>query len=290
MGERVAEMVLARPPFVDLAPGVAPPGEWDIVDLKMDGIWGQLIVRDGLTRIWSRHGQAKAEFRTPDVPDMVLHGEFMHGSNWARRRGLEGSFFAFDCVGFRGQPLDHLSLEYRRRRLSRIARLYPVPKLHMVEHHPADQWHVAWEQRVVRDGYEGLIFKRLREPFGAQWGRMKQTFTVDYICTGVNLSHAPKYVGKGMAQSLKAGLMVNGQVVTVGNIMGLTDSQRSDYWARRDELVGKVFEASGRDIFPSGALRHPNFVRWRDDKSPEECVKPKVAGADVFGGGDGCLF
>lgn len=66
----------------------------------------------------------------------------------------------------------------------------------------------------------------------------------------------------------------------IANVAGLNDSEREDMTKRRDDLVGKVCEircqASG-GLF-GGRMRHPRFVRWRDDKGPRECT-----GKDIYG-------
>lgn len=40
----------------------------------------------------------------------------------------------------------------------------------------------------------------------------------------------------------------------------------------RDKYLGKVMEVKANERFPTGKLQHPVFLRWRDDKNPEDCV------------------
>jgi hypothetical protein len=42
--------------------------------------------------------------------------------------------------------------------------------------------------------------------------------------------------------------------------------------AEAERLVGKVAVVEAWFQFPSGALRHPQFKRFRDDKLPQECL------------------
>jgi ATP-dependent DNA ligase len=70
---------------------------------------------------------------------------------------------------------------------------------------------------------------------------------------------------------------VNGvlqKVCTVGG--GFTDILRDDIWFNKQLYVGKVFEARGKILFTSGALRHPAFTDWRPDVKPEECTLRSV--------------
>jgi ATP-dependent DNA ligase len=76
----------------------------------------------------------------------------------------------------------------------------------------------------------------------------------------------------------------DGEVVEVGNISGLNKRQRNEFYENPNEYKGKVFEASGKDVYEGGALRHPSFERWRPNKLPHECKRKDVlqsAGYDV---------
>lgn len=275
-------MVLERPEYVDLNPrGDGPPPDqgYDVVEPKMDGLWGQLVVANGRAQVWSRHGQMKHEQEVDrDLPDMVVHGEYLYGSNWALRRGLEGQFFAFDLVARDGRSLVGMTLRERRRRLVRTLDLHG-PRLpswmRLVPQDPVGAWRRQWDVLVEGLGYEGLVFKRSEGAFGDTWARMKRVFAVDYVCTGVNPGGG-RYEGRAAA-SLQGGLWVEGKgAVTVANVGGLDDGLRTDAWEHPDRYVGRVFEATGKGLFDSGGLRHPAFSRWRDDKLPQECVMPQV--------------
>lgn len=125
-----------------------------------------------------------------------------------------------------------------------------------------------WSQ-YVRKGWEGLI---LGGPQGL--ARMKQAPTYDYVCMGFEASDSDRYAGRGV-RSVRAGLYRDGKLQYLTSISGLTDQQRRDFHSRPQDYVGRVFEAEGKLLFPSGKLRHPNFLRWRDDKRPEDCRPPK---------------
>ena len=78
---------------------------------------------------------------------------------------------------------------------------------------------------------------------------------------------------KGLAGSLKLGLYKDGELTHFGDLSGLPD----DVLSQADMFVGKVCEVNGMDIDnESGHIRHPRFVQWRTDKSPEECVWAQV--------------
>lgn len=65
----------------------------------------------------------------------------------------------------------------------------------------------------------------------------------------------------------------NKLVVKVGECEGITEEDRAYMTRHKDELIGTVIEVKGNEIFnDTGRIRHPRFVRYRDDKRAEECT------------------
>jgi ATP-dependent DNA ligase len=52
---------------------------------------------------------------------------------------------------------------------------------------------------------------------------------------------------------------------------GFTDEERDHIWHTWPASRGRVLTITGKGRFDSGALRHPNFKGFRDDKRAEEC-------------------
>ena len=94
------------------------PDRYDIVEAKMDGIWGCLIIEKGYYRIYSRTGKIKAAGEVREAhPDKwkevgsgkhILLGEYMHGSAWGHRKNIDKDFFIFDCLMY-NLSLIHIS-------------------------------------------------------------------------------------------------------------------------------------------------------------------------------------
>lgn len=55
----------------------------------------------------------------------------------------------------------------------------------------------------------------------------------------------------------------------------MSDDQRLEFGKNGDAYIGKVVEVAGFEVFDSGSMRHPSFVRVRDDKDAKECVWAK---------------
>ena len=133
---------------------------------------------------------------------------------------------------------------------------------------------------IVASGGEGTVLKDRVSPYlpGKRkgWIKIKRVETIDAIIMG--------YIpigGKGVVServghantpgALKYGQYKDGELVEVGKVGGLTDEERLMFAKRGDELLGSVIEIEGQEIGKNGALRHPRFIRLRDDKQPKEC-------------------
>lgn len=143
-----------------------------------------------------------------------------------------------------------------------------ISRLFLIERVAAKDAKKLWKQYVVDGDYEGIVLG------GPGLARMKAEATYDYVCMGFEQSDSARLSGWGVA-SVIGGLYVGGKLTRVTTVSGLTDTQRADFHANPDRYVGQVFEAQGKRLFSSGKLRHPNFLRWRDDKPATACVLPR---------------
>lgn len=146
-------------------------------------------------------------------------------------------------------------------------------------------------EQVIADGGEGVVLKKRSSEYrpgyrGNDWYKIKSTFTVDVIITDadappsiwrVRPGHRDPRTGKvstlGELSSthnnvgLSYGFMKDGKLLTVGSL-GLTGAPEE-----MQQYVGRIAEVKAYGQYKAtGALRHPVFLRWRDDKSPEDCT------------------
>lgn len=65
----------------------------------------------------------------------------------------------------------------------------------------------------------------------------------------------------------------NVSVLEVGECSGFDEETREYMTDHQKELIGSVIEVKANEIFrDTGKLRHPRFLRFREDKSPLECT------------------
>jgi hypothetical protein len=96
-------------------------GYYDTIEMKMDGIWGCMVITDGKYVIYSRTGKAKAVGDIKHSVDMILLGEYMKGSHWGHKMGMDGHFYAFDCLQFK-KDLKPYQLTTRRKYIKKSLR------------------------------------------------------------------------------------------------------------------------------------------------------------------------
>jgi len=287
-------MMIDRPKFAEMTyndfryydPNYLSEGQrkYDTVELKMDGIWGCMVIANGEYKIHSRTGKVKETGKINHSVDMILLGEFMKGSHWAHKFGYDGKFFVFDCLKHK-KDLASLQLATRRKYIEKsINILYNenievedcnnVNFIRQVSYHPIREGWSIWHHKVKRQGYEGLVLKDSKSTYGEDkaWARIKMTTEIDYICSGFEPADKDsKYAGQ--VGAVTGSLIDKPCKVQCG---GLNEKQRILFTANPDDYIGRVFKATGHGWFPSGSVRHPKFSEFRDDKRMMECTYDQI--------------
>jgi len=266
-----------RPKFSEYKRNDSIPEEYDIVQLKMDGIWGCMVVGEGQWTLYSRTGKVKAEgeIENPNI-DCVLLGEYMHGSHWGHKMGVDGEYFVFDCIEIHGQDLKDNPLADRldiaRDQVSMLKT--QLDFINDVETYEAKEDNILWDNYVKAQSYEGLVYKNSSSKYFDKnaWARVKGVVEVEYICRDFRpADEGTKYEGQVGAV---IGTLADKEVLV--SCGGLSDADRLEYTENGDDYIGKVFTAKGNSWYPSGSIRHPKFKEWRDDKKPIDCTYDQI--------------
>jgi ATP-dependent DNA ligase len=261
---------------------------------KYDGQWGTLVheLGDDTIRLWSRHGKLKKEWtRTiyDALPSFRLYGEYIFGTQYAQTSPYSGAFLGFDADFYDEEDISSEPFILRHNCMKEV--LKPLGKLSRGEidaqaiasdNYALDEVDainkVIHRRLAIGDSFdnsiEGVVIKPLKGTLHTPWVRIKPIFTMDYVIMGFNQSDAPKYKGK-MVRSIRAGLWIEGTLTHLCDVSGLNEADRKRFYEKPNLYVGKVIECSGKEIFNSGALRHPNFVRFHPEKLPEDCILTK---------------
>jgi DNA ligase-1 len=120
----------------------------------------------------------------------------------------------------------------------------------------------------VEEGYEGIMIKSMDAPYECKrsdsWMKWKPTITVDLNIvgfeegTGRNAGRLGAIICEGVD---------NDRNIRVNVGSGLSDSNRNEYWAARNELLARVVEVEADAVTQnqdgSYSLRFPRFLRFR---------------------------
>jgi bifunctional non-homologous end joining protein LigD len=206
------------------------------------------------------------------------------------------TYYAFDLLGFEDFDLRALPLSARKALLQRV--LPPVGPLRCLEH--VEEAGEALYQEAERLGLEGIVAKKADSPYrpgrSPAWLKVRARRTGDFVVVGFT---APKG-SRGGFGALQLADYVDGTLTYAGRAgSGFSDRQLAE--------VRRTLESSRRPTapcvgpLPAGKdttwvepalvceveysewtgeqlLRQPVFLRFRDDKRPEECVREVPGG------------
>lgn len=215
---------------------------------------------------------------------------------------LPASFFVFDLLGIGPHDLRALPLVRRKELLRKVV---PVAgAVRYMDH--VEQEGERFYHEVERMGLEGLVAKRADSPYrggrSPAWLKLRALKTADLVVIGFT---APKG-SRSAIGALHVGQYVDDRLRYSGRVgSGFTDKElevlRDEFEADRRKTppaVGipgdakgstwveprRVAEVRFAEWTKEGLLRQPVFVRWREDKTPEECTA-SAAEAAALGAG-----
>ena len=127
----------------------------------------------------------------------------------------------------------------------------------------------------VAEGYEGIMIKKQHAPYECRrstfWMKWKPVITVDLEVVDIE-------EGTGRNEGRLGALVCEGvddnRTIRVNVGSGLSDSDRDDFWARKDSLVGFVVEVKADAVTQNQdgtySLRFPRFERFRGFEAGEK--------------------
>jgi len=236
------------------------------------------------------------------VPDEAGRPSFQRLQNRAkvsralevRRAAVEtpAVLYVFDLLAFEGYDVRPLPLEQRKALLEQL-----VPRVGPIKYlsHFEKDGEALYEQ-IVKMGLEGIVAKKADSAYRAgrspNWLKIRADRVDDFVVVGFT---RPKGSRSGFG-ALDLGAYENGKLVYAGRVgSGFTAAELKQVSAVLERgirptpaFTGPVPQDPGhtwveptlvvdvryKEWTDEGLLRQPVFVRFRDDKKPEECVKP----------------
>ncbi|MEM2289371.1 MAG: non-homologous end-joining DNA ligase [Candidatus Hadarchaeales archaeon] len=223
-------------------------------------------------------------------PDFRLLQVREHGE--ARREILSGlypaSYACFDLLYQDGEPLVHLPLLERKRRLAEI--IEEGEEIFLVRHYPErGRWLF---QQFKERGWEGIMGKRASSTYqlgkrSRDWLKIKDFKTLDCVILGYTPGEGRREDTFG---ALVLGAYKDGRLIFVGRVgTGFDEPLLRELKERLDGMRGPkpiaeeiplevtwvrpelVCEVQYLEITPDLKLRAPSFRKLREDKEPAEC-------------------
>jgi len=232
----------------------------DTIQLKLDGWWCRAECADGVANLFSR---TQRHIGTIPIDPLVLGtfiGEYMYGTQWSKKFDRYEKLFLFDCWAASGQDTTRFTYQ-ERYRLCRANLPLLGDRFRLVQSYPISSYTQIWQSFVATGEYEGVVFRRRYGTADDTILRQKRRVTKDLQVVGFEAGEG-KHSGRLGAL---VGQSADGIRVSVGG--GFNDAERVAIWANKEAYLGRWFECEGYAEFESGSLRHPQFLRWRDDKS-----------------------
>src|SRR6267142_6961564 len=220
------------------------------------------------------------------------------GAREAKRAAIESpaTLYVFDLLAFAGYDLRKLPLIKRKEILRKI--LPRTGPLRYSEHFERNG--EALYEQVVKLGLEGIMAKKADSPYrsgrSGDWLKIRADRIDDFVVVGFT---KPKG-GRGGFGSLHVGAYQDGKLIYCGRAgSGFTGDQLDEISATLQGLVRKtppceppdhgalpkgpdhlwveptlICDVRYKEITHDGLLRQSVFVRFRDDKKPEDVVMP----------------
>ena len=171
----------------------------------------------------------------------------------------------FDVLMVAGEDVRHMAWKDRRRLLD-VVQFDPYGPVRTAETCPVSRQ--VYEQWLA-DGAEGAVVKHIDHRYQSGkrspgWLKLKPQATAEALIVSIEK-------GKGTTNSHVAGafgirMLGDDEVGVLSSISVKDNAQALEAAEHPDRFLGRVIEIKHHGLFPSGVPRHPQFLRFREDR------------------------
>jgi ATP-dependent DNA ligase len=185
------------------------------------------------------------------------------------------AFFAFDVLVWKGKPCTHKPYEWRRARLEKIlSKLGYMDYLKLVPSMEATPENILW---CLAQGYEGSMLKKRDGVYqpgkrSKYWYKVKTLSTLDGFITGFDPGEGRNKGKVGGVKVSVFGGKKGKKEIEIGQFGAMTDELRDEITRDPNSFIMRVVEVAAQGRTTHGRLRHPQLVRFRDDKAAIACT------------------
>lgn len=126
-----------------------------------------------------------------------------------------------------------------------------------------------WLSMAKKDKIEGWV---LKEEHCSGWWKLKPKKTVDAFVVSHKISYSDTYFG--CLKSFEVAVLDGDKYVTIASVGGFDKEFKLS--CNPKDYYGKVMEVEFQSVAAKGRLQFPNFLRWREDKTIDECGKDQL--------------
>lgn len=270
--------------------GKAPPASLDGTVLDGEMIVVPDLKLNGEFRRAQQEGMSKyVTSIMGSLPEEAVLKQIERG--WLR-------YIVFDCLFYKGKDIRGWTLDDRRERVEQAVGEWDNPFVSVAEFAPASESRYFFK-KILQRGGEGVILKRIDHVYGDKngWVKVKAEWTADVVIIGYEDAKeeskkvdgtvsATKYAKEGLIGAVVIGQYRDGKMWRCSSpgkgVSGFSDHLRREFTADREAFASgarcathvnqSVIEIAHNGREPTGRFRHPRFKRFRDDKSPKDCV------------------
>lgn len=235
---------------------------------------------------------------------IILDGEIMVPNSWEKisssvtsivgslpERAIELQeehgyleYHIFDILFYEGEDCREYSLSKRQNFFKAVyyeSYLFNNQYIKLIESTMKDK--KLYYEKIVKDGGEGVVLKNLNSIYGKDWIKVKKEETWDVVIIGYKDAKEytekvsgeksiSKFYERGWIGAIEFGQYKDGNLNSYGYCSGMTEDVRAEISNNKEKYIGQTIEMKAQQRLKSGHFRHPVFVRFRQDKSPEECI------------------